>query len=177
MAILIRIWKFMGDNYGRLWTSEFGDTPTGENSWAWTLAIKDLNSEQITSGIRRVIRECLKYPPKPIQFRGFCLGEESENADKLFYQTTHWELLEQEEKTREALYIVRNMEDYSLFKRLNTDRARKMFDKAYTKMLQHVKSGKELPEFTIEIEYEEKPALPKEELRSRLQSILGSLGA
>lgn len=167
----------MGDNYGRLWTKEFGDTPTGENSWAWTVAIKDLTTEQITSGISRVIQECLKYPPKPIQFRGLCLGEESENADKLFYQVAHWGQLEQSEKTREGLYIIRNLEDYSLFRRLSTDKARQMFDKAYSKMLRHIEEGRELPEFHIEIEYEEKPALPKEELRSRLQGILEGLGA
>lgn len=155
----------MGDNYDRLWTINYGETPTGENSWAWTVAIKDLSAKQITNGIRRVIEQCLKYPPKPIQFRGLCLNDNPEEVEDLFQEVVSWGQLSQEQKSRKGLFIIRKL-DHANFKRANEQRAREMFSIAYSKLLKHVADGKELPEFLVEIEHVEQPPMPMEKRSS-----------
>lgn len=155
----------MTENFADLWISKYGETPDEENSRSWRVALTGLTRAQIETGLKQIVIQCLDYPPVPPKFRGLCLSNDDDEAETLFQEVTHWSELDQEKKSRKALFIVQKL-DYTNFRRADLKTAKKMFDSAYHKLLKHLSEGNELPEFVLEIEYEVPPPMPMERRRS-----------
>lgn len=176
IAAVENIWAVLGSRYGHAWTTrQVVDDQIAMNDWCD--AVAGLRFSDIKVGLEKTKTDLRfrSHPPNSMEFRSLCINDDEEKG-LLFKELVNWGQLDQSEKTSKGLFIVRNI-DYTLFRRADNKQARKMFDEAYLKLLKHLSEDRPLPEFAVEIEYEEKPALPKEELRSRLQGILGSLGA
>ncbi|UNM95923.1 hypothetical protein MMG00_12080 [Ignatzschineria rhizosphaerae] len=171
---LTNIWEFMTENFAELWINKYGETPDEENSRSWRVALTGLTRAQIETGLKQIVIQCLDYPPVPPKFRGLCLSNDDDEAEVLFQEVTHWAELDQESKSRKALFIVQKL-DYTNFRRADLKTAKKMFDGAYHKLLKHLSEGNELPEFVLEIEYEAPPPMPKEQLSSFLGNLINSI--
>lgn len=167
----------MTENFADLWLNKYGSTPNEENSRSWRVALTGLTKGQIDTGLKEIVLQCLEYPPVPPKFRGLCLSHDEDEKESLFSMLTKWGQLDQEDKSREGLWIVQNMENYHYFKAFATEiQARKMFDKAYADLQKHLAKGGELPEFLVEIEYEVPPPMSKEKSSSFFAGLLGSIG-
>ena len=165
----------MTENYTDLWISKYGTVPDNENSRSWVLALRGLTRSQIDTGLEQSINQCPDYPPLPPKFRSLCLSNDEDEAEKLFQELVNWKELDQDKKSRKGLFIAQKI-DYTNFRRADLERARKMFNAVYSKLLKHLADGKELPEFLTEIEYEAPPPLPIEKRSSIFAEIIGSIG-
>lgn len=162
---LTNIWAFMTENFTDLWISKYGETPDEENSRSWRMALTGLTKTQIETGLKQTVIQCLDYPPVPPKFRGLCLSNDEDEAEKLFQELINWRELDQDKKSRKGLFIAQKI-DYTNFRRADLERARKMFNAVYSKLLKHLADGKELPEFLTEIEYEAPLPMPMEKRSS-----------
>lgn len=174
MRELMTLWAFMTENYTELWINKFGTVPDEENSRSWRMALRGLTRRQINTGFEQAIIQCPDYPPLPPKFRSLCLSNDDDEAEVLFQEVTHWAELDQEEKSRKALFIVQKL-DYTNFRRADLKTAKKMFDCAYHKLLKHLSEGNELPEFVLEIEHDVPPPMAKEQLSIFLSDLMKSV--
>lgn len=98
-----------------------------------------------------MIRSEMQFPPKPGVFRSLCLDRDEADVEKLYQEVVHWSSLSEEERSREALFIVRTIDMYA-FKRANHREARALFEKGLSALDAHLASGGELPEIPLAIE-------------------------
>ena len=176
--VVLMIWGVLSSRYKHTWTSGH-PTP---NSPAYALALNEWCED--IAGLRRSdVTRALEasrqdprfktFPPNSMEFRALCINDDDEK-EALFQEVTHWSELDQENKSRKALFIVQKL-DYTNFRRADLKTAKKMFDSAYHKLLKHLSEGNELPEFVLEIEYEAPPPMPKEQLSSFLGNLINSI--
>lgn len=69
----------MGSLYGHRWASSFGKEVDPDHVWRATLA--GLTEQQIRAGLRQCVERGLDWPPTAPEFRKFCLGLPTDNAE------------------------------------------------------------------------------------------------
>lgn len=62
------VWRTMGDLYGPLWTSGYGQTPTD----AWRATLSGLTAAEVKRGLRATVESGEHYPPTAPAFRARC---------------------------------------------------------------------------------------------------------
>lgn len=164
------IWSVLASRYKHSWTSGHIDNDITMQDWCE--AISGLRKSDLQRGLQQIkVDDRFKsFPPNSMEFRDVCINDEGEK-ERLLNELLAWDRLEQKDKSRAGLYLVRSI-DLVNFRRADYKTARRMFDASYRKMKKHLAGGGELPEFALEIEHKREPALPKEELSKELSEIL-----
>lgn len=165
VAVVENIWAVLSSRYGHTWSTKQGvDDQIAMNDWCD--AVAGLHLPDIQVGLEKTKRDprYKSFPPNSMEFRALCIDDE-EDKERLFQELVNWKELDQDKKSRKGLFIAQKI-DYTNFRRADLERARKMFNAAYSKLLKHIADGKELPEFFTEIEYEAPPPMPMEKRSS-----------
>ena len=171
VAAVENIWAVLGSRYGHTWTTkQDADDQIAMNDWCD--AVAGLHFSDIKAGLEKTKTDLRfrSFPPNSMEFRALCISETSEQ-EILYKQVVNWKDLDQEEKTREGLFIVQNIEMFE-FRRSSEKVMKQIFMRAYNKLQDHRKKGLELPEFLLEIEYEVPPPMPIEKRRSFLADLM-----
>lgn len=176
IAAVTMIWAKLAARYGNAWSATHPSNPSDpaykSSMDDWCNAVAGLMPKDIENGLDESRRDprFQTFPPNSMQFRALCISETSEQ-EILYKQAVNWKDLDQEEKTREGLFIVQNIEMFE-FRRSSEKVMKQIFMRAYNKLQDHRKKGLELPEFLLEIEYEVPPPMPVEKRRSFLADLM-----
>jgi len=66
--LMLLVWSTMGDLYGPLWSSGYGQRPTA----AWKATLSGLTAQEVKRGLRATVESGEAHPPTAPQFRGRC---------------------------------------------------------------------------------------------------------
>lgn len=64
----VLVWATLGDLYGQLWRTNYGDVP----SPAWRAALAGLTPQEIRTGLRAAVESGRAQPPTAPTFRAYC---------------------------------------------------------------------------------------------------------
>lgn len=125
------------------------------------MAVDGLDPEMIRKGLNAMVASgrFSKFPPNPMEFRALCMPTAEELGlpaeGEAFWQAVNWSRLPPEKKHPAVLKFMQILiaEDRQWeFRRMDEDKARKLFDKTWVKIVDFVASGGQLPEIPKEIE-------------------------
>jgi len=150
---MVRLWERMLDAYGPRWESAYGTVPNK----AWTDGLAGITPEMIGTGLSRLLKseEFKKWPPNVFEFRDMCSPKAEDyglpDYDEAYWQAVNWGRVKHDDKHQAVLHAMREYIDMFGCRRLAEKEARRIFDTAWKKTIDHVAAGGELPEIPVEI--------------------------
>lgn len=162
------LWTKFTAIYGHRWLSQFIDNDFTLSEWC--SAIKGLTPKQVGQGLEKCKSVYREFPPNCLQFRDICIDADG-RREELYNELLNWENLSKDQKSREGLYLIRNIDRVN-FRRADYKTAERMFRTVYEKMLAYLADGNELPDFPVEIEHKKEPPLAPEKISALLGDIL-----
>jgi hypothetical protein len=94
--VIANFWKAMSEEYGYLFTSQYGLKPT----YSWVEKLQSLSYEQLKNGYKAIkdMDEFIKHPPNPRQFASVALNKAKQWNGCINQNNPPQWLIEQHEK-------------------------------------------------------------------------------
>lgn len=162
------LWKRMSEIYGHRWTSAYGEEPVG----GWEVALTGVTPAMVKTGLARMAADprYQAWPPAALEFRALCLPRSEDLGLPQEHDAFAQAVGNESGKHPAVVFTLRAMGDRAFALRRMTDReARQEFIGWWSKTVEHVIAGGEIPEPEKQIEDRPVKAAPEAVANHRAQ--------